>query len=96
MHRITNNNLYICFNCEGERGFYNEFEDYRNYQNPPCPNCRSHSFTLPLYYLEELTIPAFQDLMDRLAVETPWLPFLDLKFKTLRIGAIICSHKITG
>lgn len=97
MFRLSNEDLFVCFHCEGEKGFYFEFEDHRPYQNPPCPKCKQHSFTMPLYYMDQLTIPAFQQLMSTYAEITPFIPFLDLQFKSFKIpGAIICSHKITG
>lgn len=97
MFRVSNENLFVCFYCEGEPGFYFEFEERRSIENPPCPKCRKHSFTMPLYYLEQFTIPVFQELMSKYAEITPWIPFLDLNFKSFKIpGAIICSHKITG
>lgn len=97
MRQITNDNLVLCFNCQGETGFYYEFEDMGDKENPVCPQCRQERYTMPKYYLEEMTIPTFQNVMSLYADITPWLPILDLKFKDYELpGAIICDYKISN
>lgn len=94
MRQVTNDQLYICFDCGTPEFHYFEFEDHNGYENPDCPQC-SRENTLPKFYLEDMSIPMLQKLFSEMAEATDLLPILDYTFKDFKIPAIVCHYKIS-
>lgn len=95
MYQVTNEKLYICFDCGTAAGHYFEWEDHQGFENPDCPQCQRAN-TLPKWYLEDMSIPALQKLLSEMAEKTDLFPIIDYTFKDFKLPhAMKCDYKIS-
>lgn len=95
--QVTNEALTVCFNCEAvpkkDWGNYFEFEDPELTEKPHCPECGSNKYTLPKFYLEEMSISDLAALFNEYAEETGLIPMVDLKILDFKLPHAI---KVAG
>lgn len=95
MYQTKNPYIIVCFCCEGEKGFYNEFIDHGALERPACPSCGG-SNTLPKYYIELMPIPRLVRYFQDVESVTGIRPFKDLRIKDFRIPHILGVPNITA